>query len=232
MRWVGRGRSVAGMLIAEEYLLVTRHDRGHDAVGHTDLAVAGALLCELALLERIALTDRRRIEVVDPSPTGDALLDEALTRFAAHEGKKPQAVLHRVGRGLPGQLLDRLARAEVVQADQSRWLGIRWGTRWRILDTSGRDALRAELLAVLAGRQPVDGRTGSLISIVVATDALGHALPKETRAGLRLGELKRSAKEISEGRWGAAAVADVVRETAAATTAVVVAAAASTGGGG
>lgn len=46
------------MLIAEEFLIVTRHDRGHDAVGHADLAAAGALLCELALRERIALTDR------------------------------------------------------------------------------------------------------------------------------------------------------------------------------
>ena len=218
------------MLIAEEFLLVTRADDGFDKVGRAELAVAGALLCELALAERVSL-DGGRIAVVDASPAGDELLDEALTRFAERAGKKPQDVLARVGRGLPARALQRLSRAEVMQEEQARALGVRWWSRWRVVDTLGRDRLRAEVLAVLAGRQEPDGRTGSLVALLHATNALPHALPAEVRDGIPLRELRRRAKEVAQGRWGATAVSDAIRAaTAAAATAVAAGGAAASSG--
>lgn len=219
------------MLIAEEFLLITRHDDGLDRVGHTDLVVAGALLCELALTERVALQDGR-LSVVDAGSTGDELLDEALVRFGERAGKKPKDVLARIGRGLPQLALERLQRAEVMQEDQARALGVRWWSRWRVVDPARRDTLRRELLSVLTGQSQVDGRTGSLISLLHATHAIGQALPKDQRLGVALRDLRREAKDISQGRWGATAVADVVRETTTAVTGVVLAAGAASGAGG
>lgn len=210
------------MLIAEELLLLTRADDGLDRVGRADLAVAGALLCELALLERVNLDDGR-IAVVDGSSTGDDLLDEALTRFADRTGKKPKDVIARIGRGLPRLALDRLGRAEILHEEQARALGVRWWSRWRVIDTARRDALRAELLAVLTGQQEPQGRTGSLIAMLHALNALGAAFPKEARLGIPLRELRRSAKEIAQGRWGATAVSQAIQAATAAAAAAVAA---------
>ncbi|WP_151525430.1 GOLPH3/VPS74 family protein [Serinicoccus kebangsaanensis] len=219
------------MLIAEEFLLVTRADDGLDRVGHADLVVAGALLCELALTERVALEDGR-LSVVDASSTGDDLLDEALVRFGEKAGKKPKDVLARIGRGLPQLALERLQRAEVMQEEQARALGVRWWSRWRVVDPARRDTLRGELLSVLTGQSRVDGRTGSLVSLLHATNAVGHALPKDQRLGIPLRDLRRDAKEIAQGRWASGAVAEAVQAAMAAGTAVAVAASAGAGDGG
>lgn len=210
------------MLIAEEFLLVTRADDGFDKVGRAELAVAGALLCELALAERVSL-DGGRIAVVDASPTGDELLDEALTRFAERAGKKPRDVLARIGRGLPGRALERLSRAEVMQEEQARALGVRWWSRWQVVDVARRDALRAELLAVLTGRQEPDGRTGSLVALLHATNALGQALPAAARSGIPLRDLRKRAKEVARGRWAASAVSEAIQAATAAAAAAVAA---------
>lgn len=206
------------MLIVEEYLLVTARESGVDTVGYRQIAVAGALLAELALRERISLHGDR-LSVTDPSPTGDELLDEALSRFAAREGKKPRSVLQSVGSRLPRMVLERMSRQEIMQERPLRALGVRLLSAWAPVGLERQAALREELLLVLTGRQQVDSRTGTLISLLLATHGLDDALPKDARAGLRLGDLKRSAKVIADGRWAPTAVADAVKAAAGAATA-------------
>lgn len=209
------------MLIAEEFLLITRSEDRADTVGQAEVPVAGALLCELALAERVSLVDGR-IAVVDASSTGDDLLDEALTRFAARAGKKPRDTLLRVGRGLPALALGRLRQAEVLHEEPARALGVRLWSRWRVIDTTRRDALREELLAVLTEQREPDGRTGSLIALLHATRGLRNAFPTPARQGIPLRELNRRAKEVAQGRWGAAAVGEAIQAAAAvATTAAI-----------
>lgn len=211
------------MLIAEELMLVTRADSGYDHVGYAETSVAGALLCELALRERVSVEDERLV-VIDRSPTGDVLLDEALSRFAAREGKKPKDVLARVGKGLAKEVLERLSRAEVLQERPTKALGVRWFSAWDVVDTDRRDALREELLLVLTGGREPDGRTGSLISLLRATSGLDNALPKDARHGVRMRDLRASAKEVAQGRWASQAVADAVQASAAAAASAVAAA--------
>lgn len=215
------------MLIAEEYLLVTAHKDGADRVGTRDLAMAGALLAELTTLERLSLVGGR-ITVVDATSTGDDLLDEALTRFAARKGRSIADVLDEVGQGLPELVLARMARGELMQERTTRVLGLRMFSTWHPVDPAQQAQLREKLLFVLAGRRPVDSRSGTLVSLLLATWALAEALPKEARAGMKLGDLERSATHISQGRWAAEAVADVIE--AAASAAAGAAAAASAGG--
>lgn len=210
------------MLIAEEYLLVTAHKDGYDRLGTRELAMAGALLAQLATLERLSLAGGR-ITVVDATPTGDDLLDEALTRFAARKGQAPAEVLDEVGQGLPELVLARMARAELMQERTTRVLGLRMFSTWHPVDPAQQAQLRERLLFVLAGRRPVDGRSGTLVSLLLATWALGEALPKEARAGMRLGDLERSAAQISKGRWASRSVADVIEAATSAAAGAAVA---------
>lgn len=221
------------MLIAEEYLLLTMTDDGHGAVGSRDLGVSGALLCELAGIERVMLDEKERLEVVDGRSTGDDVLDDALLRIGEKAGKKPKDALSHLGKDMPKRLLQRLAAAEVIQEKPREVLGMRLWSAWPYLSTRERDGLREELLRVLTGAQEPDTRTGSLVALLHATSAWSTALPKDARAGVKMSDIRRSAKEISKGRWGSEAVAKVVAEMASATAiAVAVSAGASGGDGG
>lgn len=209
------------MLVAEEFWLLTSDESGRGPFTHVPLALAGAMLCDLAAAERVALDEQDRIEVVDPTPTGDELLDEALGRLGDLAGRRPAGVLMRLGQGLTEQVGERLVRAELVTREPVRLLGMPMGQVCPPVSTDPRDRLRAELLPVLAGQRQPDSRTGSLIALLHATSTVGRAFPEEARAGMRLGDLRRSAQEIAEGRWGSKAVSDAIRVLTALTISVV-----------
>ena len=196
------------ILIAEEYLLLTMKDDGYSSVSARDTGVAGALLSEL--------DDRGRLGVLDPTSTGDEVLDEVLLRIGEKTGKKPKDVLGAIGKGMPRALLERLARAEIVQEDPTSVLGMRMWSAWPFVDTRHRDALREELLQVLKGQRQPDARTGTLVSLLQATSAWGPALPKDARHGMKMSEIRSRAKEIGKGRWGSEAVAKAIEEVNAA----------------
>jgi hypothetical protein len=99
--------SLRFMLLAEDLLLLlTDDDTGKLAASSTevDVALGGALLAELALMDRVdvAGADERvregRLVVRDANPTADGLLDEALAVVEHKEGKKPKSVVARSGR--------------------------------------------------------------------------------------------------------------------------------------
>ena len=74
------------LTLAEEIVLLSLDDETGRPVGRAgmtpDLALAGALLMELALLGRVD-TDRDRLLVVETTPTGNAVRDGILARIAA-----------------------------------------------------------------------------------------------------------------------------------------------------
>ena len=76
----------APLSLAEEIVLLSLDDETGRPVGRggmaPDLALAGALLMDLALAGRLD-TDRDRVMVVNAAPTGDAVRDAALAAVAA-----------------------------------------------------------------------------------------------------------------------------------------------------
>ncbi len=82
---------MAGLSLAEEVILLSLDDDTGRPLGRAgmapDLALAGALLMELALAGRID-TDRNRIWVVDDAPTWDPTLDMALGVLAARDAPR------------------------------------------------------------------------------------------------------------------------------------------------
>jgi hypothetical protein len=70
------------------FLLALDEERGN-ILAHAKKIIgyvlAGGILAELSLLGKITSNDKRRIEVIDPSLTGDPVLDETLLEIQASE---------------------------------------------------------------------------------------------------------------------------------------------------
>jgi hypothetical protein len=67
-----------------------------------NMAIAGGILMELALLGRID-TDLKSLFIVDPKPVGDELLDHVLEKIAAEPKKRFRRVQCAVRRGRRSQ---------------------------------------------------------------------------------------------------------------------------------
>jgi hypothetical protein len=118
---------------------------------------------------------------------------------------------------------EALVRRELVRPRPVRVGGLTLSTRWPVLDPAVRDALLDDLVQVLTGAREVDARTGALISLLHAVDALPRVLRKELRPGLTNRDVRRRGKEVLQGRWASEAVVTAVQEAAGATAAVVAA---------
>ncbi len=78
-------------LADEIVVLMLRDDTGTikpACSGYANIAIAGGVLMELALLGRID-TDLNSLFIVDAKPTGDELLDQALKEIFAEPNKSP-----------------------------------------------------------------------------------------------------------------------------------------------
>jgi hypothetical protein len=225
------------MLLAEDLLLLLVDDAtGKPLTDGTKLdhAIAGALLLELALQGKVDVTATReenlrkgRLVVRDPSPTGEAILDEALTLISDKQGKKPESVIGPLKKGLRERLLSGLAERGVLRRDQGKILGIFPTTKWPAEDSRHEDALRSRLHGVLVSGLTPDNRSGALISLLSAIDVVPKIVDSPDRRAV-----KRRAKEVAEGAWAADAVRRAVEAVNAATVATIAATTAATSGSG
>ncbi|PZF84626.1 GOLPH3/VPS74 family protein [Jiangella anatolica] len=215
------------MLIAEDLVLLAYDDEtGKPLLDSTrlDYGLAGALLLELSLLDKVTVAGpgeqvkKDRLVLRDPTPTGDDVLDRALADLADDEGRKPKNVLGSLRKGLRDRLLRRLAERGVLRRQSGTVLRVFPTTRWPAADASHEAALRQRLHDVLVTGLEPDPRTAALVSLLLAVDGLRKAVPSDDRRAV-----KRRAKEISESDWAADAVKKAVQEVQAAVTAAIVA---------
>ncbi|MGH3490208.1 MAG: GOLPH3/VPS74 family protein [Actinopolymorphaceae bacterium] len=223
------------MLLAEDLLLLLVDDAtGKPLTDGTKLdhAIAGAVLLELALQGKVDVTATReenrrkgRLVVRDPSPTGEAILDEALTLVADKQGKKPESVIGALKKGLRERLLSGLAERGILRREEGKILGIFPTTKWGAEDSRHEDALRSRLRGVLVSGLTPDNRSGALISLLSAIDVVPKIVESPDRRAV-----KRRAKEVAEGAWAADAVRRAVEAVNAATVAATTAATSGSGG--
>lgn len=207
------------MLVSEEFLLLIGDTEGKwrassDAV---PLALAGGLLAELAARELVTVDARGRIAVTGTTSVGDEVLNQALATFAKKAGKKPKDVLGAVAKGLGDRLYARLADAGVIAIEDRGFLRSK---RFPILNPAPRDHAYADVVSVLLGHTTPDSRTGTLLGLVVAVDAVPSVFdPQEL--SMSKAQLKRRAKELTSGDWASGATGKAVRDAQAAVTAAV-----------
>lgn len=214
------------MLIAEEFLLLCLDEKsGRRRVGMDRInpALAGALLVELALRERIGVTAdeegwnrRRRAVLVSATPTDDAELDRALQAVAAHEGRRVSDLVsnssgRRLSKGLRDRLLQRLAHAGVLSHHRGTVLGFIPDITWPVQDRSALDEVRRRLHAALVAREVPTERTVALVSLLHGARILGKVLDVADPKAV-----KERAAELSAGDWAARAVKQAIDEAGAA----------------
>lgn len=218
------------MLLAEDVLLLlTDATTGKSLAGSPgrDYVLAGAVLLDLAALGRVRVSDGRdgtrpgRLVVVDDSPTGDDVLDDALARLAGRKPDKPKNVLGRLAKGLRPRLLERLAGRGLVRRTEQRVLGVFPVVTWPSADGRRTEELRRTLREVLVVWRAATDREASLISLLHAVDRVPAVLPD---TGLRKSELRRRAKAASSQNFAADAVRRAVEEAVMAALAAVSAA--------
>ncbi|MGN9837629.1 GOLPH3/VPS74 family protein [Nonomuraea sp. H19] len=209
--------------IAEELLLLAYSEEGKPLMNSMQLdpALAGAILAELAIEERVDLSDKK-VMVKSPAPLGDDELDAMLTRIAEERrNRKPAWWVQRLQSAkLRKRLLTKLVAAGVLAEERAKVMGIFPVTRWPETHPGVEANVRERVSAVLAGADP-DARTAVLIAIMHAAKFDRKAFP---------GASKQRIKEIAEGAWAADAVAKTIAAINAAAVAAISAAAA--GGAG
>ena len=224
------------MLIAEDLLLLLYDDEtGKPITGSPglDYALAGAVLIELTLLGKIDITvagdgaKPGRLKVLDPSPTGDAVLDERLAFIAGKPGKRPKDQIGRLSKKLRDQLLGQLAARGVLEADQGRVLGLFPVTRWPAKDARHEAQVRAALESVLKVGTTPDERTGALVALLSAL----NVVPKVVTDAVDKKALKQRAKQLAESDWASDAVKKAVTEMQAAVTTTIIVASTSASSG-
>lgn len=219
------------MLIAEDLMLLLLDPAGRPRADSTrlGLVLAGAVMLELALLEKVDVAapgepvKAGRLVVRDATPTGDPLLDEALRVIAAGQGRKPQDVLGKVAKGLRARVLDRLVRQEAVQHVEGRVLGIFPTHAWPPMLRHGVDVNAEGIRAVLVhGRTPTQ-REASLIGLLRAVDKVPQVVGD---VGIPRRELKRRAKAVPVGDFAGEAVRRAIEAVDAAAAGAIAAVAA------
>ena len=214
------------MLVAEELLLLCLDEEtGRSRLGRDRLepALAGAMLAELALRQRVTVTPdeagwskRRRLTLRSAGPTGDAELDRALTAAAAAEGRRVKDLLattssRRISRGLRQRLLERLVDQGVLQQQTRKLLGLIPDTTWPAADFRPGHEVRQRLHGALVVGLTPDDRTTALVGLLWATGMATKVLDAEDRATVR-----RRAKEHSQAGWVATAVKQAINEAGSA----------------
>jgi hypothetical protein len=208
------------MLIAEELLLLlTDEESGSTRTDSTKLtySLAGALLLELSLMGRVDVaepgepTKKGRLVVRDGSPTGEALLDHALTEVERRRNLKPTDVIRRLAKGAREDVYARLADEGVVRREDSRVLGVFPRTRWPVIDRDARRRLERDVAAAVSAptELPIQPRVAALVSLLQAIDKLAVVATPEL-TGMSKREIGKRGKQISEESWAPKAVRDAV----------------------
>lgn len=223
------------MLTLPESLLLLALDDESGSVdwharGGPPYALAGAVLTELAVRERIAI-DGKKVQVVDASPLGDEALDLALFRIAA--SKKPHDAKHWAGdlargrgdRSIRDALTRSLVERGIVREEERRILRIFRLKRYPAEDVrderADAESVRRFALASPHADDGVDPRTAALAAFVQVAGLGARLFAKNERR-----QAKARLKDVlKENQYGQAANAALQAAQAAAAASVAASAA-------
>ena len=216
------------MNLAEEFALLAYGDDGApdtDSV-RLDNGMGGSLLLELAISGRVGVEDGK-VVVVDGTPAGDPLVDQALGRIKADEKpRKPAHWVRKFAKDTRKLTLNRLVEQDVLTRREDTVLLVFPRTRYPAPDgvePVPETEARRRLTAAISASGPVEPRTAALCALLAATN-----LDRKIFRTLDRKRVKARLAEISAGDWAATAVRQTIEEIQTAVIAAVAAAAAAT----
>ena len=202
--------------IAEELILLMLDERS----GYLEMVpgwnfscvMAGAVLADLALERRIE-TDLERLYLVDPTPTGDNLLDPTLAGIAESDEKSDAQfwIERNTGRAddIVASTLDRLVERNILTHEMGGFWGLsrdvsRSGT-YPTSDLETRKESKARILSVILQDEIPDPRDAILVALMHTCGGFRLLLEEEDYEE-RLDRIELVAKLDLIGRTVAAAV--------------------------
>lgn len=212
-------------LYEEITLLALRDEKGTLATGYACHAMAGAILAELLLEERISIAPGRKklINIIDAEPCDDPVINECLSKM---RGAKRRASLAAWVSRLAGikrlhhKAARNLCRRQILKSAEGTVLLIFSRQVYPTVDPGPEKEILERLKsALLSDRADVDPRTVVLIALANSTGLLRVNLGKEI-----VRKRRARIKSITEGNAVGAATANVIAACQAATIAAISAA--------
>jgi hypothetical protein len=206
-------------MLAEDLLMLLHNPHnGRPLVSSSklDLALGGALLCELTERRRVALstphrlTRNRTVVVTDSTLTGDHVLDEALQRIAAQRSKRAQVVVSKIAKGVSEQLGKRLAEQGILEREPAK-LAVIPPKAWPAAGVRQAEPLRDGLRRAILGERLPTHDEASLIALLHAVGATAKAL---TVPGFEPSALKQGARAIAQDDEFAGVLRQAVKDAA------------------
>jgi Golgi phosphoprotein 3 len=164
----------------------TVHSSAKDILGY---GLAGALLADLALEGKLVLDEKKRLVVLDATPTGDSILDEALERIQDSPKKKNaqywvDALSGKIKK-FQKRMAEKLVEKGIVAVEERRLLWIIPYEAYPQQDASAKYWIKQSLRTlVLAGEKP-EAHTLALLSLVKACRLLDFIFTRDERKAAR-----------------------------------------------
>ncbi|MFC9295336.1 GPP34 family phosphoprotein [Streptomyces sp. NPDC057011] len=217
-----------GITLAEEIVLLCLDEesgaaRQRQTVGW---AVAGGILVELVMAERVSVTGAY-LSLSDTSSTGEELLDGRIELIGAWlRGRSKRRVTDWLTKDHARAVaagLERLQARGLIGAEVDKVFGMFPRRRYPEADGTVGPALRERLRAVVLKGSDPDERTAALVALLHAARLHRLAFP-----GVPRGQVVPRMAEVAAGQWATDSVRTAIRDTQAAVVAAMAATAAAT----
>lgn len=154
----------------------------------TTYALVGAVFFDLALARKID-TDTDSVQIIDTTPTGDALLDRVL----GHMGKRSDLKtvkewieeIYRREDDLEGEVLRSLIARGVLRHEKSKRLWVIDVERFPMVDNKPQQHTKVRLARAILSDEIPPARHIMLVSIAEACGLLSYVLTDDERAARR-----------------------------------------------
>jgi hypothetical protein len=156
------------LTLREDLFLLAHDDAGKLLIPEANISagLAGATLIGLLLDGRIGVTDGR-LDVLDPTPTGDDESDETMAAIAANTAPVgPRAWVSWISHGAYGRISDAMVQAGLVRRATGRRLGLVPVTRTFPRDLSDLVRVRSRVRYAVHAKLPPEPETAYLCGLV------------------------------------------------------------------
>jgi len=159
-----------------------------------DRAVAGAVLMELAMENRID-TDLEQLILVDATPVGDSLLDPTLAMIAEGQGADARQWVGQAAQMAPEireAALDRLVERGILERQDDRFLWVFRSRRYPTIDGEAEREVKLRIMGVLFSDEIPSPRDVVIISLAHACGIFSQMLSRR--------ELEQASAHIEQVR--------------------------------
>jgi len=166
-------------------LLALQEETGNTTGSYLEYTIAAAILAELLLLERIRVNadNKDKVKVLDSSPTGDTVMDEALQKIA--DKKRPDTIKNWVSRiaqisKLKHKVAKQLVADRIVKSEDKKVLWIFSYKVYPELNPEPEQQLRTDMRRLVIDNPiEVDPRISLLVALAKSANLLKTMFSKD-----------------------------------------------------